>query len=550
MSVLLIQPPIHDFYLTHKRTIPYGLACIAANLESEGFKTDIFDALATHKSRPIPWPEEMMYLHDYYGRKDLSPFALFHQFRHFGYSFQHIGKIARESGAFLVGISSLFTAYSDQALQTAKTIKKWHPEAIVVIGGHHPTHFPRQVLMNSEIDFVIRGEGEYSLPALAKALKNKTSVENIPGIAFKRNENDFFISPPAILKDLDAFPLPDTACINNRFYQRKDQKSLVVVASRGCPMKCSYCALGDSNRTYRTKSVMRIIEEISVGIGNSLSAFIDFEDENISLNKEWFMALLAQIHKKFHSKQLTLRAMNGLYPSSLNTEMILAMEQAGFNALNLSVGTLSKQQLKHFQRPDVSKDIPEILKTAHRLNLSTTAYIIAGGLNQNPYDSVDDMIKLFHMGTVVGLSVFYPAPGSTDYQTLAQANMLPEKMNLMRGSAIPISHTTSRIQCITLLRLTRIINYIYLLICNRQTIPTPKACNTNKLPPEFNRDQIGKYLLSCFLYDAVIRGIDPDGTIYAHHVDTELVKYFLKQLNIKNNPCIHFDANEFFQSPS
>jgi hypothetical protein len=539
MSVLLVQPPIHDFYLTQKRTIPYGLSCIAASLKSAGFKAEIFDALATKKSKPIPWPEEMMYLHEYYGCKDLSPFALFHQYRHFGYSFQHIGKIARESNAFLVGISSLFTAYSEQALKTAKTIKKWHPKAIVVMGGHHPTHFPREVLNHSEIDFVIRGEGEYSLPALVKALKNKTTVDNIPGIAYKRGDNAFIINEPAFITDIDTCPLPGTACIKNRFYQRNNQKSLVIVASRGCPMKCSYCALGNSQCTHRKKSIRRIIEEISIGIGNATSAFIDFEDENISLNKRWFMDLLIQIHNHFQSKDLTLRAMNGLYPLSLDIEMIYAMKKAGFNALNLSVGTLSKKQLKHFNRPDVSAHLPEILKLANRLNLPTTSYIIAGGLNQNPYDSVDDIITLFQMKTVVGLSVFYPAPGSQDFETLKQIKMLPDNMNLMRGTSIPVSHTTSRIQCVTLLRLTRIINYIYLMVCNRQTITVPKVCHKHKLSSgSGNQEQTGRYLLSCFFHDGIIRGVDPDGHIFEHHVDTELVKYFFKRLNIKNNPLI------------
>jgi tRNA A37 methylthiotransferase MiaB len=535
MNILLIQPPIHDFYLTQKRTIPYGLACIAASLHAQGFKADIFDALATKKSKPIPWPEEMMYLHDYYGHKDLSPFALFHQYRHFGYSFQHIGKIVRESNAFLVGISSLFTAYSEQALQTAKTIKKWHPKTIVVMGGHHPTHFPHDVLNHSEIDYVIRGEGEYSLPALVKALKSKTSVDNIPGIAYKRDANNFIINEPTFLKNLDICPLPYSDGIKNQFYQRNDKKSLVVVASRGCPMKCSYCALGNSQWTYRKKSVGRIIEEISTGMGHVESAFIDFEDENISLNKDWFMKLLTQIQKHFESKHLTLRAMNGLYPSSLDAELIDAMKQAGFNALNLSVGTLSRKQLKYFKRPDVSTHLPEIIQLANRLNLSTTSYIIAGGLNQNPYDSVDDIIKLFQMGTVVGLSVFYPAPGSQDYDTLKQMNMLPDNINLMRGTAIPISHTTSRIQCVTLLRLTRIINYIYMIACNGQAIPEPKACHKNRLPSDTSREKTGKYLLSCFFHDAIIRGIDSDGHIFEHYVDTDLVKYFLKRLNLKKN---------------
>ena len=105
VDILLIQPPIRDFYLTKKRTIPYGLMGIAACLEQKGFSVDIFDALATTKSRVVDLPSEMAYLEPFYGREDRSPFALFHHFRLFGYAFEHIAKVVKESNPFMVGIS-------------------------------------------------------------------------------------------------------------------------------------------------------------------------------------------------------------------------------------------------------------------------------------------------------------------------------------------------------------------------------------------------------------------------------------------------------------
>ena len=90
-DILLTQPPIRDFYLTSKRTIPYGLACIAATLLEEGFSVEIFDGLAASKSRIIDLPKEMNFLRKYYGKPDRSPFGLFHHYRHFGYSFEYIG---------------------------------------------------------------------------------------------------------------------------------------------------------------------------------------------------------------------------------------------------------------------------------------------------------------------------------------------------------------------------------------------------------------------------------------------------------------------------
>ena len=82
--ILLVQPPIEEFYLTRKRTIPYGIASICASLEARGYPTQIIDALATDKSKSIPYPEGFSHLTPYYGRDDLTLFSLFHQFKHFG----------------------------------------------------------------------------------------------------------------------------------------------------------------------------------------------------------------------------------------------------------------------------------------------------------------------------------------------------------------------------------------------------------------------------------------------------------------------------------
>ncbi|HEX5679884.1 MAG TPA: radical SAM protein, partial [Desulfobacterales bacterium] len=99
-DILLVQPPIRDFYLTAKRTIPYGLASIAAAVAARGFSVEILDALASSKSRPTMLPPEMSDVEKFYGRPDVSPFALFNRFRHFGSSFETIGRKARESGAW------------------------------------------------------------------------------------------------------------------------------------------------------------------------------------------------------------------------------------------------------------------------------------------------------------------------------------------------------------------------------------------------------------------------------------------------------------------
>jgi anaerobic magnesium-protoporphyrin IX monomethyl ester cyclase len=344
-KVILVQPPIEDFYLTKKRTIPYGLACIAGCIKEKGFDVEIIDALATKKSKIIPYPEEFSYLSKFYDKQDVSFFSLFHDFRHFGYSYEYIGTKIGEKEPFIVGISSLFTAYGNEAIKTALTIKKFHPHCKIVMGGHHPTQFPEQILECTAVDFVLRGEGENSMALLCEALKNNSKLEDIPGIAFKQ-ENQIFVSEPSWISDFKNLALPATDLINHKFYQRKNRNSLILVSSRGCPMQCSYCSVsGSSNYAkFRQRSVEDVIKEIQFQSKFQDIGFIDFEDENLCLNKSWFLKLFSSIKKLFAGKNVELRAMNGLYPPAIDEEIVSLMKESGFRTHNIYLAKKKKKK--------------------------------------------------------------------------------------------------------------------------------------------------------------------------------------------------------------
>ena len=355
-DILLIQPPIRDFYLTAKRTIPYGLASIAAGLMEAGFSVQILDALATAKSRVIDLPQELAYLRSFYGRPDQSPFALFHHFKHFGYSFDTIGQRVKKAQPFLVGISSLFSAYANEAVQAAQTVKKHRPDCKIVVGGHHATVLPQSIMQSPEVDFVLRGEGEVGMPLLAAAVKSGLPPDEVPGIVNRKPDGSLNITLPAQLPATERYPIPALHLIKQKYYRRNQCGSTVIVASRGCPMRCSYCSVGESSHlAYRRRSVNSVMREIEAAVNRHAVGFIDFEDENLSLDREWFLKLLMEIKATFGANRLELRAMNGLFPPSLDEQIISAMQVAGFKTLNLALGTTDGEQLKRFQRPDVTK---------------------------------------------------------------------------------------------------------------------------------------------------------------------------------------------------
>ncbi|MFZ1199969.1 MAG: radical SAM protein, partial [Desulfobacterales bacterium] len=530
-DILLVQPPIRDFYLTAKRTVPYGLACIAAGLEKAGFTVEILDGLATSRSRDLPWPANMAYLRQFYGREDRSPFALFHRYRHYGYSFEHLARQAARSGAFLVGISSLFTAYSGEALETAQRIKDALPSCKIVMGGHHPTELPQSVMQHRAVDYVIRGDGEEALPQLAAALKAGRRPNGVPGIVWRAADGTLQISAPARWGDLDGSPLPATHLIKNRHYRRGKKASAVVVTSRGCPMRCSYCAMRRSrDRTFCRRSASSVLEEIERAVERDGAGFIDFEDENLTLDRAWFARLLRGVTTRFGHAGLELRAMNGLFPPSLDEDVIAAMAAAGFKTLNLSLGSSHPEQLKKFRRPDVRAAFDAALASAQKYRLDCVGYVIAGAPHQSPTDSVADLLYLARRRVLAGVSVFYPAPKSPDYRACEELGLLPDDFALMRSSALPIAHTTDRQQAATLLRLGRILNFMKSLLDQGTEIPEPqKFAAGTRLNPQ-DRRLAGIQLLRWFLFDGQLRGIDAAGEVYRHATARQLTKIFLSGL--------------------
>jgi hypothetical protein len=208
------------------------------------------------------------------------------------------------------------------------------------------------------------------------------------------------------------------------------------------------------------------------------------------------------------------------------------MKQAGFKTLNLSLGSISSEQLKRFKRSDVREAFDYVLNLAEVHGMDAVGYVIAGAPNQTAEDSVSDLLFLAKRRVLAGVSVFYPSPGSSDYKLCDKLNLLPASFSLMRSSALPISHATTRDEAITILRLGRIINFLKSMVDCGERLPVPEPVQSDRIDQKEIGDkaEIGKKLLQWFLFDGEIRGIMPSGEIYKHAISTDVTQQFLKGL--------------------
>jgi radical SAM superfamily enzyme YgiQ (UPF0313 family) len=274
--------------------------------------------------------------------------------------------------------------------------------------------------------------------------------------------------------------------------------------------------------------VSNVIREIESAVEKYQVGFIDFEDENLSLDRKWFLRLLKEYTNRFKGKSIELRAMNGLFPLSVDKEVVQAMKVAGFRTLNLSLGSTDKEQLKRFSRPDVTEAFDNALSIAEMSGLNAVGYIIIGAPYQSAKTSLEDLLFLAQRRVLAGVSVFYPSPGSADYRVCEKENLLPASFSLMRSTALPIDHTTTRREAVTLLRLGRVVNFMKDLLDRGFEVPCAGLLPNNFITDKTDRIGIGKNLLSAFFNDGRLRGVTPDGEVYEHSVSGDLSEKFVE----------------------
>ena len=203
-----------------------------------------------------------------------------------------------------------------------------------------------------------------------------------------------------------------------------------------------------------------------------------------------------------------------------------AMVNAGFRAINLSLGTTSLPQLKRFNRPDIRQAFDRVLELAAIYGMEAVGYVIAAAPFQSAETTLEDLLYLARRNVLAGVSIFYPAPGSKDYRMCAAEGLLPKSYAQMRASALPLAHTTTRIEAATLLRLARIINFMKRLVGRGETLPGPRR-SPSKIARPVDSIMLGRELISGFLHDGIIRGVDATGQVYEHETARHLTTAFL-----------------------
>ena len=458
MKVLLIQPPVQDFYDTDVRLQPIGLCYLKAAVKKHlpDVEVVIKDYHAGSGRRTVAIPKELLYLTDYYSVADKSPFSTFHQYYHFGKSFDEIESEIAEIRPDVVGIASLFTPYYREVLEVAARVKK-QTRAIVIVGGSHASAAPAALLSSPHVDFVIRGEGERPFVEFLRALRQQTSVERVPNLAYKK-EDEFVLNQLVDNYSIDELPFPDLSDLSPPSYTLAGKPMTFMITSRSCPHRCSFCSVHTTfGHYYRRRSLENVLAEIELRYQQGFRV-IDFEDDNLTYYKSTFKELCRRLVARFPRGEMELVAMNGISYLSLDEELLELMFRAGFSHLNLALVSSDKTVRETTKRPHTLESYLKIVHEAHQLGFKIVSYQILGLPNESLESMIQTLAFNARLPVLLGASPFYLTPASPIARGL---DLTVEDYVKARLTAIAIETDQFRREDIyTLFVASRIINFL------------------------------------------------------------------------------------------
>lgn len=460
MKILLLQPPIQDFYDTDIRLQPIGLCYLKAAVKKYLPEVEVIikDYHQGWGRRTVALPAELRYLKDYYCRPDRSPFSTFFHYFHFGASFDVLADDVAQEKPDLVGISSLFSPYYREVLRCAGSIKR-RLNIPVIVGGSHVSAVPQQILGSPDVDFVVRGEGERPLVEFLKAWQNGKNFESIPNLGFKQNGrvvlNDMEDNFP-----IEELPIPDLADLAADRYLFEGRPLGFVITSRSCPHRCTFCSVHQTFGTnYRRRSAAQVVEEIRKRYDEGIRVF-DFEDDNLTFYVDEMKQLCRMLIDAFPSRDVQFVAMNGISYLSLDKELLFLMKQAGFTHLNLSLVTSDKTVRETTKRPHTAEKYLEVVGEAAALGFKIVSYQILGLPNETLDSMIQTLAFMARLPVLQGASMFYLTPNSpiarNGFPAPTEEDIFKSRLTAM---AIETEHF-KRDDIYTLFITTRIINFL------------------------------------------------------------------------------------------
>lgn len=318
-------------------------------------------------------------------------------------SLDKIGRLVKEKNIGIFAISCMNTDYK-YYLSISEEFKKKFPKIPVIWGGPTPTYNP-EIINQSAIDIICRGEGEIALLELLNRLDSKQDYKKIPNLWVKKKSVIYKNAVGPFITDLNSLPFPDHSLLGS-LPQFKYSPIKIIMAGRGCPFNCSFCFNHKFHELYRgkgkmirTRDVSNVIEELEKLKREYDTQFFYFMDDVFPFEHSWLTAFVREYSRK-------IKIPFTIVTSAVFIDDFFARQirKAGCVSVHLAIECGDEKLRREvLNKPVSNKQIINACKILKRQGISISAYNMIG----IPFSDFEDELKTLDLNLKAKVDAAY-----------------------------------------------------------------------------------------------------------------------------------------------
>lgn len=366
---------------------PLGLAYLAAALRQQGHEPGIVDGVGAAVGRFTPFLDGT-FLH--------------------GLPIDEI--VARvPADTQLVGVGVMFSDYWPLAKRLVGALREHFPGVPVVLGGEHVSACARFCLEDSRADFAVVGEGEETLCELAALLARPDGaagpqrLAGIAGLVFRDPRGAAVENARRRrLRALDAIPWPAWDLVPLEAYLATDlmygvssgRRSMVLLASRGCPYTCKFCSNESMwGTSYFRRDPKDVVDEMQHYVERHGAQDFQFHDLTFVVSRAWSLRVAREIIDR--GLDVTWQLVAGTRSEAIDEEVLRTFSASGCKAIYLAPESGSQRILSITRKRVDLERLLAVARTAKakRIDIRVGAFIIYGF----PEETLRDVLATYRL---------------------------------------------------------------------------------------------------------------------------------------------------------
>ncbi len=294
-------------------------------------------------------------------------------------------------------------------------------KALVIWVGPFVTALHESEIKKECVDYILRGEWDYTVRDLLYAVSDNKNLETITGLTWKSKENKIIANPRGErIVDLDKLPIPAYDLVDlSKFYESVFVRfpAATMITSRGCPFNCIYCSYPQTIYSHKhcAMSPQRVLKEIKYLVNDLGVKEIRIDDDTFDIDRN----RVIEICKLLVEEKLDFIFSVQCRPQLMTDEEAKWLKRAGCRMVLYGVESGNDEILKQIRKNTTKDEIRRGVRIAKKHGLDVLNCVMLG-FYWDTKESVEDTIRFaFELNAeFTQVSAPTPLPGTDYYQLL------------------------------------------------------------------------------------------------------------------------------------